>query len=588
MVVPDPSGEPNPLQEPPAVLNAGRTAQAAPRAGGIASKPKSALSPSPAARPSPQTPKATPLPQAGADGQAAAVKVAARSASTRQPAPASPFPTVRTSDPAAEPKSSATAPVAGEQAAEEAGQDVTEVVIKCAPPWLVSAVIHMAMLIAMGLYVTVHRLNDEVRLDVQMAEKPTQEIWAESLGEQLESPSVMVLNDLPEVDDPFAAPAKVELAAEGPASTVNVEAPHIGLALTGREEGSKRRLLRNFGGTETTEAAVTLGLKWLKQQQRPNGSWNLTGPYPDGANDENIPAATGMALLAFQGAGNTPQAGPFKAEVTRGWRFLLKAQGREGDFFQEGSFNHRFYTHGICTIAVCELYGMTKDSQYLGAAQRAVDYCVKNQDSAGGWRYNPGADSDLSVTGWILMGLQSARMAGLKVPQETLDRIGSFLDKVAVEGGSAYLYQPNSHGGLAMTAEGLLCRQYLGWAQNDPRLKKGVEFITQPANLVNFQDERNVYYWYYATQVTHHMGGEPWKRWNNVMRQALPENQVKQGRQAGSWDPNKPSPDQWGMHGGRLFVTCLSIYNLEVYYRHLPLYAPVFKFIPSTKPAAEK
>ena len=30
--------------------------------------------------------------------------------------------------------------------------------------------------------------------------------------------------------------------------------------------------------------------------------------------------------------------------------------------------------------------------------------------------------------------------------------------------------------------------------------------------------------------------------------------------------------DQWGQHGGRLYTTCLSIYMLEVYYRHLPIY----------------
>ncbi|HQF15075.1 MAG TPA: hypothetical protein PLS55_14380, partial [Thermogutta sp.] len=58
-----------------------------------------------------------------------------------------------------------------------------------------------------------------------------------------------------------------------------------------------------------------------------------------------------------------------------------------------------------------------------------------------------------------------------------------------------------------------------------------------------------------------------------VMRQLIPQHQVKSGPQAGSWDPTKPSRDAWANEGGRLYVTCLSIYCLEVYYRHLPLYS---------------
>ena len=82
-------------------------------------------------------------------------------------------------------------------------------------------------------------------------------------------------------------------------------------------------------------------------------------------------------------------------------------------------------------------------------------------------------------------------------------------------------------------------------------------------------EEENLYYWYYATQVLHHMGGEDWDRWNNVMRQRIPARQITDGTERGSWDP---TTDRWGHHGGRLYTTCLSIYMLEVYYRHLPIY----------------
>jgi hypothetical protein len=128
-----------------------------------------------------------------------------------------------------------------------------------------------------------------------------------------------------------------------------------------------------------------------------------------------------------------------------------------------------------------------------------------------------------------------------------------------------------------MTAEGLLCRQYLGWAQHDERIVNGANYLLMPENLPKWS-ERNVYYWYYATQMMHHLEGEQWKKWNGVMRDLLVEKQVKAGKERGSWDPMKPVPDQWGPHAGRLYVTCLSVYILEVYYRHLPLYSKVRLF----------
>ena len=113
--------------------------------------------------------------------------------------------------------------------------------------------------------------------------------------------------------------------------------------------------------------------------------------------------------------------------------------------------------------------------------------------------------------------------------------------------------------------------------RSDPRLLRGVESILK--DRVNW-NQCNVYYWYYATQVCHHMenvviiDGKPekrnyWKSWNDVMRQTLCEKQSTNGDDAGSWDP---TPDQWGDAGGRLYVTCLCTYMLEVYYRHLPIY----------------
>jgi len=460
-----------------------------------------------------------------------------------------------------------------------------EVAVRYAPAWLISAIVHTLLFVILALIMLPQMWRPEVEL--------TAEIYAEKLGEQVEFDSPFAGNDpenveepiltppdLPEVANPFAAPPSVEMVANGVTATSDIQASAIGYALQGREEGRKRSLLAAYGGNALTEAAVNRGLEWLARQQLKDGSWSLQGPYTLGGQDENHAAATAMALLTFQGAGHTHKQGRFRDNVRRGWDWLLQQQDAEGNFFHSGGFNHRFYTQGQCSIALCEILGMTRDERFREPAIKAIDHILRSQSDEGGWRYSPNVDSDISVTGWIVMALQSARMAGLEVPSATLQRVERFLDRIAVENGAKYPYQKGREATLAMTAEAILMRQYLGWPRTAERMIRGLDWITQPVHLISFEkDKRDVYFWYYAAQACHHMEGEHWKQWNSVMRQVLPEQQVKTGKEAGSWDPLHPVEDAWANEGGRLYVTCLTIYCLEVYYRHLPLYSNPFQFV---------
>ena len=227
-------------------------------------------------------------------------------------------------------------------------------------------------------------------------------------------------------------------------------------------------------------------------------------------------------------------------------------------------------------MALCELFGMSRDPKLAEPAARAVAYCVAAQGPNGGWRYEPGKAGDMSVTGWYMMALKTAEMAGMQVPAETFKRIGGFLDTVANEKGTRYGYlrhsplKPASPVTAAVTAEGLLCRQYLGWPQRDSRLVEGIELLITEKQFDFEGDGKDVYAWYYITQVAHHMEGDVWRRWNERLSVVLPQEQVAKGRERGSWDP---ALDKWGHIGGRLFVTSFCTFMLETYYRHLPLYA---------------
>jgi hypothetical protein len=462
--------------------------------------------------------------------------------------------------------------VRSDDEAEEKGKEVTEVAIKAAPPWMVSAVLHMAILIFLGLMVLARGRDKQVGLEVVYSDEFGEQLLDDDLtsidmpAPEIEEPVFAV--DLMQVMDPFAAPPELDLAIDANTMTSSIEAPTIGMALTGREKGAREALLAAYGGTGKTEEAVGLGLEWLARQQNTRtGLWSLTGPYSDGGGQENQLAATAMALLAFQGAGNTHKAGKYERNVSRGIEAMLRMQDEDGNFFHEGPHHHRLYSQAQATIAICELYGMTKDPKYRAPAQKALDYASRIQTpSLGGWRYEPRQDADTSVTGWFVMALQSGLMSGLDVQSPTLDAVNSFLDKVTKDG-STYAYQIGREPTLVMTAEALLCRQYLGWQRDDPRMLEGVRLVLQ--HPVDYDDDENVYYWYYATQTLHHMGGDEWDQWNKVMRERIPARQVRQGAERGSWNPGG---DRWGAHGGRLFTTCLSIYNLEVYYRHLPIY----------------
>jgi hypothetical protein len=453
---------------------------------------------------------------------------------------------------------------------EEEQKDVLDLAQKAAPPWVVSLAVHTLILVILGLMFIPGLFDDQAQLEI---------VYAEEIGDQIEDDIFQSPEDMPDIvepvlsedemmtEDPFAAPPVIEDILKPINATSDIVAPSIGMALTGREKGMKKALLAAYGGTALTEEAVVRGLEWLKRNQLKDGSWSLKGPYKGSGAQENMVAATAMALLAFQGHGSTNKNGPYVQQVARGWNFLLKLQDDSGGFTRQNvPLHHTLYCQAQATIALCELYGMTKDSRFRGPAQKAIDYAVKYQDAEGGWRYTPGSDSDLSVTGWFVMGLQSGLMGGLDVPQKTLDRISGYLDVCTTDGGAQYGYRANTAAKISMTAEGLLSRQYLGWKHNDPRLNRGVQIVL--GNKIRWENQ-NVYYWYYATQVMHHMGGKPWGEWNREMRQSLPEHQIKTGDERGSWSRGN---DQWGQHGGRLYTTCLCIYMLEVYYRHLPIY----------------
>ena len=377
----------------------------------------------------------------------------------------------------------------------------------------------------------------------------------------------------------------------GPVTPVGAEVTAV--------ESFNRRMMRTQGGAApapaglvgpATEEAIELGLAYLAESQNPDGSWSLQGHGEDVMLRSDT-AATGLCLLAFQGAGYTHRQHQYADTVSRGIKFLIDNQKTNGDLYKNenrlSDQNVAFYSHGIASLAMCEAYGMTQDEELKEAAQACLNFIGKTQHNRlGGWRYTAQVSSDTSVSGWMMMALKSGELSGLDVPEGTYQGIDRWLDyaQQSASRPDRYRYNPfaantpaQRHGRKptpTMTAVGMLMRMYSGWRRDHEAMQSAAEYLLEspPQMGTERYPRRDGYYWYYATQVMFHMGGDYWERWNRFLNPLLLESQIKNGPMAGSWDPLKPVEDRWSVHGGRLYVTTMNLLNLEVYYRHLPIY----------------
>lgn len=475
-------------------------------------------------------------------------------------------------------------------------------------PWGTSLLAHALLLFVMAVFIRYVNHTEETELSIstslgQLADDVTSLTPGDQAGDPFttlqsdEPPSLP--RDLTKLDDTVIAvaelPPSVRLgpvldltpdsilsdAGSNAAGAVFASSSPPGLSspFTGRSGAEKARLIRREGGTLESEKAVERGLEWIARHQRPDGGWGLDTramcsdpPCPERESMGSDTAATGLALLPLLGAGHThTKAGRYQQTIARGLAWLLNAQQPDGLLFLGESQHAAMYSHAIATMAICEAYALTQDKRLRAPAQRAVGYMTRVQHVQGGWRYAPMTEGDTSVHGWMLFALRSADIGKIGVPRRTIRQAARFLDKVSTDKSrSTYAYMPGHGTSHTMTAEALVCRQILGWRRDFPPLLQGAAIV---AAHLEQSEERNIYYWYYGTQLLHNMRDKTWPRWNEKMRESLIATQVQGlGCDRGSWDSMTPSPDAWGKRAGRLYTTSLSLLTLEVYYRYLPLY----------------
>ena len=193
------------------------------------------------------------------------------------------------------------------------------------------------------------------------------------------------------------------------------------------------------------DAAVARGLAWLATQQRADGSFPTI--------DTGQPGVTSLCVLAFMAHGHIPGEGPYGRQLERAVEYILLLPKRERTHHALTAPTARAspapVSHQIGTLRrlqPCDLRPDALGALWHGDSRSRPSRCSRQSTrrcarrskmqrwpkdrpcrtaAAGDTSTTTSeSDSDLSITGWYLMFLRSARNAGFDVPKERDRRRG--------------------------------------------------------------------------------------------------------------------------------------------------------------------
>ena len=303
---------------------------------------------------------------------------------------------------------------------------------------------------------------------------------------------------------------------------------------------------------EEASKAIERGLKYLISVQKKDGSWDSNG-----AGGREI-AITSLSLMAFMANAQFPGFGPYGKNLDRAKDFLMKkAKSRK-----DGYLGSTMYEHGLATLALSEIWGMTKDRKDDDAVQKALEAAVevikRSQNPGGGWRYQPKADGgeDSSVSAMVFIALASARQAGVMVENEVIDKFRKYV-KGAKDGKTGgFSYAPNGNGGTSIA-----CTAGIAYAGQLAGLR-GTEVIDGAIRLLKKQDNifgnAGHYYYthYYALQAMIQAGDKEYNAWYPQIRDSLIGKQLADG----AW------------HKKEKYATPIAVIILSAPHRYIPIY----------------
>jgi len=471
------------------------------------------------------------------------------------------------------------------------------------PMLMVSLALHLMILLIISLIPTSSKQEEKtVVIITEIVEQPEQEEKPEEIKEiELTKTEVQVSAEVQSNEAESQESVEVEVPAEAESDVDDVQdeivllpetiafdstnMAMIGLNLSGGSSSSlpsgygnrtgknKMKAIGMGGGDKMTETAVDAALQWLALHQEKDGSWIAT-KYEGKPHAKSMDAVTtACALLPFLGAGHSETSGKYKTTVKNGIRYINDAVKENFDKPQFGSN----YGASLIIMALSEASIFGSSPTTKKNANRLAEFLMDQymQSPGQGWSYtSPG--NDFSVSGWVSLGLKSAKAAELPIMKDpkaktVFDEYKKWIPVMTNDKTGLGSYRPGQEGSTHMTWVGMFVRQAMGFnPKTDPFLKlaaqKTVEWVAKGSH-VGKEKPGAVYGIYYGTLAAFQQQGPAWAAWNPAMKKTLVGSQQRGDPKelGGSWNP---STDHTGEIGGRVYTTALHALCLEVYYRY--------------------
>jgi hypothetical protein len=341
------------------------------------------------------------------------------------------------------------------------------------------------------------------------------------------------------------------------------------------------------------DRAVDRALTWLASQQQSDGSFPTL--------DAGQPGVTCLCTMAFMAHGHMPGAGPYGSRLERAASYAQSCQKPNGLITLLGPEGEQItrdiphdtgqvcvYNHGIAGLTLSEIYGARgpNDSGRLQQTiQRALRATLemqrwpKDQEvDIGGWRYVDDfnhEDSDLSITGWQLMFLRSARNAGFDVPKKSIDDAVEYVRRTFSQQYGAFGYtasqaDPRSRG---MAGAGILALAHAGFHHAPEATQSGSWILQHPFDDYNqiepftqsWKNDRYHYGLFNCCQGMYQLGGRYWEAFFPRAVKTLLANQQPDG----SWAAESHHHDY---QFGNAYTTALVVLTLGAPNQLLPIY----------------
>ena len=192
-------------------------------------------------------------------------------------------------------------------------------------------------------------------------------------------------------------------------------------------------------------AATKKGLEYLVKNQQEDGGWNQgggwrtqVGPNAGGrvegktVEDPSDVGNTCFALLALFRAGNTPNEGTYKENVSKGLKFVLtRVEKADKDTLyitdvrntQLQSKIGPYVDTFLVNLVLAEMRGKagSEEKRLVAALEKTMNKMVKHQDANGGFANNGGWAPTLSV-GIANKSFARAKQNGVTFDERVLDR----------------------------------------------------------------------------------------------------------------------------------------------------------------------